>query len=170
MGYSALIDIPKTELNGDDVVSSFSPNDQARLLLVSLLENFCSLYDKDPVKNTRLFLTLCKKLSSLGILKSVDFLDDYSSIRTSYRSAFRNLVLDAMTSTEVGKAPLNIDEGDFIESNASESSSIMASDIHSKAEIEQPEPHLSRFSTRLCGHWPHWERRIRKSGEGEESS
>lgn len=145
--YSVLVDIPKTELTTDDVVNSFCPNDQARLLLVSLLENFCSLYDKDPVKNTRLFLTLCKKLCSLGILKSVDFLDDYSSIRTSYRSAFRSLVLDAMTSVEVGRAPLNIDEGDLIEPNVSELSSIMASDTHSKTETEQSEFHLSRFSS-----------------------
>ena len=88
--HPGLIDTSETGSKGDAIADNFSPNAQARLLLVSLLENFCSLYDKDPVKNTRLFLTLCKKLCSLGILNSVDFLDDHSSIRTSYRSAFPN--------------------------------------------------------------------------------
>lgn len=40
---------------------------QGRLLLVSLLENFCDLYDQDPEKNRRLFLALCRRLSSMGV-------------------------------------------------------------------------------------------------------
>lgn len=147
MNHSEIIDNSGTEFQGDCLTNSFSPNAQARLLLASLLENFCSLYDKDPVKNTRLFLTLCKKLCSLGILNSVDFLDEYSSIRISYRSAFRKLVLDAMMSTEGGRVPLNIDEGDFVESNGSELSGTITPDIHSKPEAEQLEPHSSRFSS-----------------------
>lgn len=42
-------------------------NGQGRLLLVSLLENFCDLYDQDPDKNRRLFLALCRRLSSMGV-------------------------------------------------------------------------------------------------------
>lgn len=40
---------------------------QGRLLLVSLLENFCSLYDRNPEKNHKLFVILCRKLSSMGV-------------------------------------------------------------------------------------------------------
>jgi hypothetical protein len=42
-------------------------NGQGRLLLVSLLENFCDLYDQDPDKNRRMFLALCRRLSSMGV-------------------------------------------------------------------------------------------------------
>lgn len=77
------------------------PAGQCRLLLVSLLDNFCSMYDKNPSKNRKLFTTLCQKLTSMGILKSLDFLDDSESIRSVYRDAFKNIVLDAVHNIEM---------------------------------------------------------------------
>lgn len=74
--------------------------EQGRLLLVSLLENFCALYDRDPRKNKKLFLSLCRKLHLMGILKSADFLDKHADLRCSYRSAFKQLVLRAIGSSE----------------------------------------------------------------------
>jgi hypothetical protein len=50
------------ELTGDSLQR------QGRLLLVSLLENFCSLYDRNPEKNHKLFVILCRKLSSMGVI------------------------------------------------------------------------------------------------------
>lgn len=73
---------------------------QGRLLLVSLLENFCSLYDKNREKNHKLFLTLCRKLSSMGILESTDFVDEAANIRTVYKRAFRDLVFEAVKGIE----------------------------------------------------------------------
>ncbi|KAJ3413257.1 Eukaryotic translation initiation factor 2-alpha kinase [Chytridiales sp. JEL 0842] len=69
---------------------------QGRLLLVSLLEDFCFLYDQSPAKNTRLFFLLCKQLSAMGIIDSDDFLDEVSAVRGSYKRAFRDLVVQAM--------------------------------------------------------------------------
>lgn len=74
---------------------------QGRLLLVSLLENFCSLYDKNPKKNHKLFLILCRKLSSMGILESADFVEDAANIRTVYKRAFKDLVFEAIKGLEV---------------------------------------------------------------------
>jgi hypothetical protein len=69
---------------------------QGRLLLVSLLENFCMLYDQSPERNRRLFFVLCKQLSAMGIIDSDDFLDEVSAVRVSYKRAFRDLVIQAM--------------------------------------------------------------------------
>lgn len=74
---------------------------QGRLLLVSLLENFCSLYDKNPRKNHKLFLILCRKLSSMGILESADFVEDAANVRTVYKRAFKDLVFEAIKGLEV---------------------------------------------------------------------
>lgn len=74
---------------------------QGRLLLVSLLENFCSLYDKNPGKNHKLFLILCKKLSTMGVLESADFVDEAANVRTVYKRAFRDLVFEAIKGLEV---------------------------------------------------------------------
>lgn len=60
-----------SESNESESIAKLSPlkesNGQGRLLLVSLLENFCDLYDQDPDKNRRLFLALCRRLSSMGV-------------------------------------------------------------------------------------------------------
>ncbi|KAJ3009983.1 Eukaryotic translation initiation factor 2-alpha kinase [Thoreauomyces humboldtii] len=69
---------------------------QGRLLLVSMLENFCALYDESPERNRRLFYVICKQLHSMGILNQDDFLDELSTVRGSYKRAFRDLVVRAM--------------------------------------------------------------------------
>ncbi|KAI8803884.1 kinase-like domain-containing protein, partial [Cladochytrium replicatum] len=72
---------------------------QSRLLLVSLLENFCALYDQSPDRNRRLFFVICRQLHSMGLIDMEDFVDEMSSVRTSYKRAFRELVLQAMQAT-----------------------------------------------------------------------
>lgn len=145
MRYSTIIKMSKNGLNGDDVVNDLSPNDQTKPLLASSCENFYPLYDKDPFETTRLFLKLFKKMCSLGILKSVDFLDDCPSIHPSHHSAFRSIVLDEVTLTEVGQLLFDIEGGDWLDSNVSELSSTMTSDAYSKTEVTQLELHLPRF-------------------------
>ena len=44
-------------------------NRQGRLLLVSLLENFCAMYDQSPQINQQLFYVICKQLSKMGVNK-----------------------------------------------------------------------------------------------------
>ncbi|KAI8609407.1 hypothetical protein BC830DRAFT_1150666 [Chytriomyces sp. MP71] len=69
---------------------------QGRLLLVSLLENFCMLYDQSPERNKKLFFVLCKQLSAMGIIDSEDFLDEVTAVRGAYKRAFKELVIQAM--------------------------------------------------------------------------
>ncbi|KAJ1565926.1 Eukaryotic translation initiation factor 2-alpha kinase [Nowakowskiella sp. JEL0078] len=72
-----------------------APAKQGRLLLVSLLENFCALYNSSP--NRSLFLALCRQLKNMGIITEADYLEETNSVRSSYTHAFRELVLNTMS-------------------------------------------------------------------------
>lgn len=74
--------------------------EQAQLLLVSLLENFCALYDRNPDKNRRLFMAVCKQLLAVGVLTSEDLFRRSEKLRGTYKKAFRDLVLSAIESIE----------------------------------------------------------------------
>jgi serine/threonine protein kinase len=87
------------------------PAGQSRLLLVSLLDNFCSLYDRNPVKNQRLFSILCRKLCSMGILKSLDFMEESRALRSVYKEAFRAIVMDAVKGIDDKALVGETDEG-----------------------------------------------------------
>ncbi|KAF9355889.1 Eukaryotic translation initiation factor 2-alpha kinase [Mortierella sp. AD094] len=70
---------------------------QGKLLLVSLLDNFCLLYEQSPERNRKLFYVICKTLSNMGIIDE-EYLEEMSAVRSSYQRAFRSLVLSALTS------------------------------------------------------------------------
>ncbi|KAG0006143.1 Eukaryotic translation initiation factor 2-alpha kinase [Modicella reniformis] len=70
---------------------------QGKLLLVSLLENFCLLYDQNPERSNKLFYVICKTLSNMGIIDE-EYLEEMSAARSAYQQAFRSLVLSALTS------------------------------------------------------------------------
>lgn len=96
------------------------PSGQCRLLLVSLLDNFCSMYDRNPRKNQKLFSSLCRKLSSMGILKSLDFMEESKSVRSVYREAFKAIVVEAVKSIEsVNEAELRSLSRSFSKSSLS---------------------------------------------------
>ncbi|KAJ1656336.1 hypothetical protein IWQ61_004074 [Dispira simplex] len=82
--------------------TSSTVTNQGRILLVSLLENFCMLYHKSPQRNRELFFTLCKTLYSMGIIEE-EYIDEMAAVRNSYMHVFRELVLQAMRSIEEGK-------------------------------------------------------------------
>jgi hypothetical protein len=89
---------------------------QGKLLLVALLENYCMLYDQSKEQNQQLFFTLCAYLAKMGIIESTDFLDEFSSVRSSYKRAFKELVLKALQtvkdmngSTEVNPVITHLD-------------------------------------------------------------
>lgn len=67
---------------------------QARLLLVSLIENFCALYS--PEEGHALFVILCRRLAEMRIITSDDCSEDMASVRSMYISVFKNLVSDAL--------------------------------------------------------------------------
>ncbi|CAG8504411.1 5495_t:CDS:10 [Diversispora eburnea] len=70
---------------------------QGRLLFVSLLENFCLLYDSNPERNHKLFYIICKTLSAMGIVGK-EYIDEMSTVRSSYQNAFKALVVQALNS------------------------------------------------------------------------
>ncbi|KAJ1955715.1 hypothetical protein EC988_001732, partial [Linderina pennispora] len=70
---------------------------QSRMLFVSLLENYCRTYDDDPLRNRRLFFTICRTLYSMGIIGK-EYVDEVASVRATYSDAFRQLVVKAQES------------------------------------------------------------------------
>ncbi|KAJ3358528.1 Eukaryotic translation initiation factor 2-alpha kinase [Kappamyces sp. JEL0680] len=77
---------------------------QGKLLLVALLENYCMLYDQSKEQNQQLFFTLCAYLAKMGIIENTDFLEEFSTVRSSYKKAFKELVLKALqTVQELGE-------------------------------------------------------------------
>ena len=107
------------------------PSGQCRLLLVSLLDNFCSMYDRNPRKNQKLFSSLCRKLCSMGILKSLDFMEESKAVRSVYREAFKAIVLEAVKGIETDKI------GAIKSFNDSSSSSLLLSSSSSDDSQEQ---------------------------------
>eukprot|EP00833_Pecoramyces_ruminatium_P010707 jgi/Orpsp1_1/1184739/evm.model.c7180000090780.1 len=71
-------------------------NRQGRLLLVSLLENFCAMYDQSPQINQQLFYVICKQLSKMGIIEEEDFMEELASVRSTYNKAFKQLIIRAL--------------------------------------------------------------------------
>lgn len=141
-----------------------TPYEQAQLLLVSLLENFCALYDRNPDKNRRLFMAVCRQLWNMGILTSADFFNRSEKLRGVYKEAFRTLVLEAIQgieATEPDGSRLLVDpnlededpeeEGDALSSSISRSISLIRSSRNSSpASTKGPfevRPIASRLET-----------------------
>ncbi|KAJ3370346.1 Eukaryotic translation initiation factor 2-alpha kinase [Allomyces arbusculus] len=74
---------------------------QARLLLVALLENFALLYS--PTNNKALFQVLCEKLAVMGVITEEDFADSFSAVRSVYKRAFKELVMQALVATRADR-------------------------------------------------------------------
>jgi hypothetical protein len=64
---SPLMNNQNTSLSAQSNVDRERKFKQSKLLLVSLLENFCMLYDQSPERNRKLFFLLCKQLSMMGV-------------------------------------------------------------------------------------------------------
>ncbi|KAG0052342.1 hypothetical protein BGZ83_002735 [Gryganskiella cystojenkinii] len=88
--------IPKTRKRDQERILE-NKRRQGKLLLVSLLDNFCLLYDQSPERNRKLFYVICKTLSNMGIIDE-EYLEEMSAVRSSYQRAFKSLVLSALTS------------------------------------------------------------------------
>ena len=90
---------------------------QGKLLLVALLENYCMLYDQSKEQNQQLFFMLCQYLCRMGIIDSTDFLEEFTSVRASYKRAFKELVIKALVTVKqmedeaLGKRELIVEEG-----------------------------------------------------------
>ena len=50
------------------------------------------LYDQSNERNQKLFLVLCQHLCRMGIIDNSDFVEEFASVRSSYKTAFKKLV------------------------------------------------------------------------------
>lgn len=78
------------------------------LLLVSLLEQLCSLYEGDSEKSKKIFTVLCQQLVKMKVMPSFSFLEEFSVIRAKYKTVFSDLMQAAArtTGTDLHKFPL----------------------------------------------------------------
>ena len=70
-------------------VSSFVPQS---VLVGSLLEHLCSLYESDAEKSKKLFESICVQLEKLNVVSSVTYQEEYASIRSQYKASFYNII------------------------------------------------------------------------------
>ncbi|KAJ1328293.1 hypothetical protein BSLG_010404 [Batrachochytrium salamandrivorans] len=63
-------------------------NRQSQLLLVSLLENFCMMYDESGDRNRKLFYVLCRQLSNMGSALDGTRLFAYRLVTTNFSEYF----------------------------------------------------------------------------------
>nr|XP_009859602.1 eukaryotic translation initiation factor 2-alpha kinase 1-like [Ciona intestinalis] len=68
------------------------------VLLASLLEHLCNLYESDPKRAKQLFDILCKKLEKLNVMSPVAYMDEYASVRVEYKTSFYNLIQSSLLS------------------------------------------------------------------------
>lgn len=110
-----------TEFQDADSAETFIPNNDPTssvqalegrvpnyLLLVSLLEHLCSLYESDSEKSKKIFNVLCQQLVKMKVMPSFSFLEEFSVIRAKYKTAFSDLMEAAArtTGTDLHKFPL----------------------------------------------------------------
>eukprot|EP00794_Sanderia_malayensis_P019238 gene19238-21166_t len=67
-------------------------NIPSHLLLVSLLEHICSLYDNNEGRSKQLFQVLCEQLTAAKLLPRFAVFEEFQSIRNQYRTALTSLM------------------------------------------------------------------------------
>ncbi|KAF7728660.1 Eukaryotic translation initiation factor 2-alpha kinase [Apophysomyces ossiformis] len=76
----------------DEIISK---RQQTKMLLVSLIESFCRIYGDSPEANRKVFFLICQTLRSLGFIDA-EFVDEMTSVRSTFQSAFQNLFFTAV--------------------------------------------------------------------------
>ncbi|XP_031565352.1 eukaryotic translation initiation factor 2-alpha kinase 1-like [Actinia tenebrosa] len=76
------------------------------LLLVSLLEHLCSLYERNPEKSRKIFNVVCEQLARMKVMPEFSFLEEFGVIRSKYKNAFSDLMQAAAKSVNT-EAPLS---------------------------------------------------------------
>ncbi|MBN3287324.1 E2AK1 kinase, partial [Polyodon spathula] len=85
-------------------LSAAIPN---QLLLGSLLEHLCSVYEKDPHRSRVLFKEICHKMVAMDLISPYAFNDEFSTVRLQHNQAFAELLQAASRTLhpQVGKQP-----------------------------------------------------------------
>lgn len=92
-----------------DVVSlkTFAATIPNQLLLSSLLEHLCSVYEKNPQQSKCLFKLLCQKLADMKLITPLAFRDEFSTVRLQHTSAFAELLQAARKSLHAKELPFD---------------------------------------------------------------
>ncbi|XP_042562499.1 eukaryotic translation initiation factor 2-alpha kinase 1 isoform X1 [Clupea harengus] len=68
------------------------------LLLGSLLEHLCLVYERDPTRSRSLFKVIGQKLASMNLLSPLAISDEFSTVRLQHNRAFTELLRAASSS------------------------------------------------------------------------
>uniref|UniRef100_A0ABM5F0X9 Eukaryotic translation initiation factor 2-alpha kinase 1 n=1 Tax=Pogona vitticeps TaxID=103695 RepID=A0ABM5F0X9_9SAUR len=71
-----------------NITSSFAN----QLLLVSMLEHLCHVYEQDPARSRRLFELLCKTFTKMHLLSDLAVREEFSSLRLQHNRAIATLM------------------------------------------------------------------------------
>ncbi|VVU94963.1 Protein kinase domain [seawater metagenome] len=78
--------------NIQDIVPFTESKPRADILLISLLEDFCYLYDYNKDKSSNIFSKICKKLDSMGIVSANAYSEDMKPLRHLYKKMLGQLI------------------------------------------------------------------------------
>ncbi|XP_033886603.3 eukaryotic translation initiation factor 2-alpha kinase 1-like [Acipenser ruthenus] len=83
-----------------------------QLLLGSLLEHLCSIYEKDPQRSRALFKVICQKMAAMNLISPFAFSDEFSTVRLQHNQAFAELLQAA--SRTLHPQELRLTEADML--------------------------------------------------------
>lgn len=76
------------------------PVEKQSAVIGSLIEHLCSLYESDEKRSKRIYYMLCKYLCELGIVTPVAYLEEFTSVRTQYKSILYNIIQSSLTNID----------------------------------------------------------------------
>lgn len=65
---------------------------KADILLISILEDFCYLYDYNKTEGSDIFMQICQKLDNMGIVTSEAYAEDSKPLRNLYRKMLGHII------------------------------------------------------------------------------
>lgn len=64
---------------------------QTELLIITLIEKLCLMYDSDPTRSARMFQKICEQMQGTGMISAVSFRDNTAEIRARCQRGFFGL-------------------------------------------------------------------------------
>jgi len=89
-------DLSVISISGDGGLKDIEKQPVNQLMLISLLEHICSLYSNDEEQSSLLFKVLCEKLTSIKLIPTIDYLDEFKALRTKYQVALSELMQSSL--------------------------------------------------------------------------
>lgn len=77
------------------------PAFQQSILIGSLLEQLCSLYETDKAKSKELFHALCEQLAKWDIISPIAYMEEFTSLQTQQRKALNSIIQSSLMSLNI---------------------------------------------------------------------